>query len=64
MKKLVFTAIAMIAFSSASMANTVEANNDGEATPCKNHMIDLYEAMVGPNEDDIELLNALLNVCK
>lgn len=58
MKKLVFTAIAMIAFSGAAMASTVEA------TPCQDAAIDFYEAIIGDGEDDPELLNELLSHCE
>ncbi|WP_394757914.1 hypothetical protein [Flavobacterium sp.] len=43
MKKLVFTAIAMIAFSGASMANTKEVKKTLIRTPCDTLWIHYYQ---------------------
>jgi len=74
MKKLVFTAIAVIAFSGVSMAETTEVKSDVkvlaeqlEATPCEDRAIDVYEYVMNEYNnggDDIDLLNALLANCQ
>ena len=74
MKKLLFTAIAVIAFSGVSMAETRKAKSEVkvvkeqlEATPCENMAIDIYEYVMNEYNnggDDIGLLNALLSNCK
>jgi hypothetical protein len=71
MKKLVFTAIAVIAFSGVSMAETTEVKSEVkvlaeqiEATPCEDAAIDFYEAIIEDGEDDIDLLNELLSYCQ
>lgn len=76
MKKLFFTAIAVIAFSGVSMAGTSEDPKDVNAkqtkkevlraTPCQDAAINYYEAVIAQNGgvDDIPLLQSLLNRCK
>lgn len=79
MKKLVFTAFAVVAFSGVAMANSLEVkestilNNElkivevqERATPCQDMMIDIYEYTMDTYNcggDDINLLNALLSNC-
>lgn len=74
MKKLLFTAIAVIAFSGVSMAETKEVKfnkieisvvkkKEKEATPCQNAAINTYEQLIGQGADDWDLLNALLSKC-
>lgn len=77
MKKLLFTALAVVVFSGVTMANNVEAkkletkvikeNVVLKATPCQDMMIDIYEYTMNTYNnggDDISLLNALLSNCK
>jgi hypothetical protein len=78
MKKLVFTAIAVIAFSGVAMAETTEAKSEFkilaeqvEATPsddaCQQNAIDAYEryiALYRNNVDDVDLLNAMMSICQ
>lgn len=71
MKKLLFTALAVVAFSGVSMAETREAISEVkvvkeqlEATPCQDAAINLYELVIGQEDDNIDLLNALLALCK
>jgi hypothetical protein len=70
MKKVIFTAIAMIAFSGASMASTKEESKvpvaEEETTRCQDAAIDYYEAVMAQNGggDDIRFLNQLLSRCK
>ena len=73
MKKLVFTALAVVAFSGVAMANTEEVKKEVieikenkeilEATPCEDRMIDLYEYAIGDGPENIALLNKYLNIC-
>lgn len=65
-----FTAIAVIAFSGVSMAETKEVKREVkvvkdqlEATPCEDAAIDFYEVIIGGNADNIDLLNELLSYC-
>lgn len=68
-----FTAIAVIAFSGVSMAETKEVKREVkvvkdqlEATPCQDMAIDIYEYVMNEYNcggDDIGLLNALLSNC-
>ena len=67
MKKLVFTAIAMIAFSGASMANTIEVKEEVvRRASCMQVSIEVYnelrEAGVGTEEAQIEA-NAAYGEC-
>lgn len=74
MKKLLFTAIAVIAFSGVAMAETKEVktevkvvNEQLEATPCQDAAIDLYEYFINDYNggcDNINLLNSLLSRCE
>lgn len=76
-EKNVFTALAVVAFSGVAMANTVEVEKElvdivkfeegGDATPCQNMMLDIYDYTIDTYNgggDDIDLLNALLSNCK
>jgi len=73
MKKLLFTAIAVIAFSGVSKAETKEVKSgikvvkiQLQATPCQDAAIDVYEFAVSEfygGCDDIDLLNRLLSRC-
>ncbi|WP_428223577.1 hypothetical protein [Flavobacterium sp.] len=72
MKKLVFTALAVVAFSGAGMAKTNSLNitkkNQNIKTTivkktCKEIAIEFYEIIVGDGSDDIKLLNRLLSYC-
>ncbi len=74
MKKLFFTAIAVIAFSGVSMAGTFEDPKDVNAkqtnkevlkpTPCQDAALNFYESIVGNGPDNIPLLQHLLSYCK
>lgn len=74
MKKLLFTAIAVIAFSGVSMAETTAIKSQSnvemqqiEATPCQNKALDTYEWLMDnfySGGDNINLLNALLSNCQ
>lgn len=76
MKKMFFTAIAVVAFSGASMANTKEIKRDkkeakkitkiAESTPCQEMMLDTYELIMkirNNGKEDFKLLNDLLSKC-
>jgi hypothetical protein len=70
MKKLFFTAIATIAFSGASMANSSDlAINNEELGPrgdCVNASLDFYEHVMDDfngGGDDLSFLNALVDMC-
>jgi hypothetical protein len=74
MKRFLFTAIAVIAFSGVSMAETKESKSEVKvekqllhATPCQDRAIDIYEYVMNEYNnggDDIDLLNALLSNCQ
>ncbi|WP_159687583.1 hypothetical protein [Flavobacterium sp. 9R] len=75
MKKMIFTAMAVLAFSAVSVANTIEVkeevvvNNESKeviGTPCEDSAINSYEEFINAfhdGEDDLDLLNDLLSVC-
>ena len=74
MKKLLFTAIAVIAFSGVSMAETKEVKNEVEVLKiqlepndcCVDNALDVYEFAVSEfygGCDNINLLNELLAHC-
>jgi hypothetical protein len=68
MKKVIFTAIAMIAFSGASMANTKEVKKkvakEEVMTKCMSAAIAYYEAVMGCCNDDIAFYNSVVSRCK
>lgn len=76
MKKLLFTALAVVAFSGVAMANSVEVeestilNNvlkivekQEQATPCEDKALDFYELVIDGGEDNLTLLNELIGAC-
>ena len=78
MKKLIFTALAAVAFSGVAMANSTEVKyviamqtkakeiKILQATPCEDAAIDTYELIISnryDQEDDIGLLNDLIGLC-
>ena len=71
MKKLFFTAIAMIAFSGVSMANTIEEKEEIVIVDdCQQNVIDYYESVMDEfcgspacGGDNPKLLNALMSIC-
>lgn len=60
MKKMFFTAIALVAFSGASMATTKEVKKDKKEakktttveTPCQEMMLDCYETIIKIREQN------------
>jgi hypothetical protein len=66
MKKMFFTAIAVVAFSGASIANTVEVKKEVVMFNCVGAALDYYEAVMDQNGggDDWGFLNSLLSRCK
>lgn len=75
-KKLLFSAMAVLAFNGVAIANSAEVKGlttlDNEfkialvqekATPCEDDAIDFYEVVVGDGEDDLTLLNELIGAC-
>ena len=77
MKKMFFTAIALVAFTGISMANTKETKKSVTpikakttkmvvvGTPCQEMMLDAYETIIEirNNGEDWKLLNYLLSKC-
>ena len=78
MKKLVFTAFAVVAFSGVAMAKSAEVKEVAtlqstvkkaemlQATPCEDAATDAYEVIISnryDKEDDIDLLNDLIGLC-
>ena len=69
MKKLVFTALAVVAFSGIAMANTAEVKTSSlkveqvEEKTCKEKAVDIYEGIIGTGSDNLALLNDLIGLC-
>ena len=75
-KKLLFSAVAVLAFNGVAMANSVEEkesttlNNEltimellQQATPCEDKALDFYELVIDGGEDNLTLLNELIGAC-
>ena len=75
MKKLFFTAIALVAFSGISMASTIEIEKSVEVTKpsvivceerkqnCEEAAVSLHEIIIGNGADNLVLLNQLIALC-
>ena len=69
MKKLVFTALAVVAFSGAAMAKTEEVKTNllnieqVKEKTCEEKAVDIYEGVVGTGPDNLALLNDLIGLC-
>lgn len=76
MKKLLFTALAVVAFSGVSMANSAEAKESEtkklkinfatfqeQETPCQAAAVDEYLRYINDGVDQIDVLNYLLSKC-
>lgn len=77
MKKMIFTAMAVLAFSAVSMANTIEVkeevvvnneskvevlNTEGEATQCQETAINIYEFVMNTYNNGVDNLDLLHNL--
>jgi hypothetical protein len=67
MKKIMFTAIAMVAFSGVSMAGTLELEAANQLpidkVKCQNAAIDYYIQVIDDGPDDPVLFNQLMSRC-
>ncbi|MBF4466837.1 hypothetical protein [Flavobacterium sp. LC2016-12] len=71
MKKVLFTALMVVAFNAAANAKNVEVKNtllktevvQQQEQACEQRAIDVYESIIGGGADNISLLNALIGLC-
>jgi hypothetical protein len=71
MKKLLFSALMVVAFNVAANAENVEVKNTLLKTEavqqrqqdCEQNAINVYEYVIGGGADDLALLNALIGMC-
>ena len=67
MKKLIFTAIAMVAFSGVSMAGALELETTNQLPidkiKCQQAATDYYIQVIGDGPDDPALYNQLMARC-
>lgn len=71
MKKLLFSALMVLAFNAAANAENVEVKKTLLKTEvvqqreqdCEQNAINVYEYVIGSGADNLDLLNALIGLC-
>ena len=69
MKKLVFTAFAVVAFSGVAMAETSKLESKPlkleqvKEKSCEDRAVDIYEGIIQGGSDNLALLNDLIGLC-
>ena len=69
MKKLLFTAFAVVAFSGVAMAETSKLESKPlkleqvKEKSCEDRAVDIYEGIIQGGSDNLALLNDLIGLC-
>ena len=69
MKKLLFTALAVVAFSGVAMAETSKLESKPlkleqvKEKSCEDRAVDIYEGIIQGGSDNLALLNDLIGLC-